>query len=93
MCDQWADREPDRVAIIHDNGEAVEHLSYGQLRAQSNQLMALLANLGIRANDRVGIDTFCVPMEAVRMSWTCAVNCPGSAVTVLPGIPALKTLR
>ena len=55
VCDQWADREPDRVAIIHDNGEAVEHLSYGQLRAQSNQLMALLANLGIRANDRVGI--------------------------------------
>ncbi len=55
VCDRWATEDADRVAIIHDNGEAVEHVSYGQLQAQSNQLMALLADLGVRAGDRVGI--------------------------------------
>ena len=55
VCDRWADACPDRVAIIHDDGETQEAFTYRRLRARSNQLANLLASLGVHRGDRVGI--------------------------------------
>ena len=56
ICDRWADREPQRTAIIHvdDAGQAHE-ISYGYLRDRSSRLANLLAARGIARGDRVGI--------------------------------------
>lgn len=56
VCDKWADEDPDRIALIHveDDG-SVSKLSFGELRALSNQVCNLLCALDIGRGDRVGI--------------------------------------
>ena len=56
VCDKWAEREPDRVAIIEVREDGpVRVLSFAGLRALSNQTANLLADHGIGRGDRVGI--------------------------------------
>ena len=55
VCDRWADRNQDRIAIIHDHGDRIEEISYLQLYHGSNKLANLLTELGIGREDRVGI--------------------------------------
>lgn len=56
VCDKWAAREPERVALIHisADGKPSEY-SFGQLRALSNRLANLLRKSGVRQGDRVAI--------------------------------------
>ena len=56
VCDRWAARDPDRVALIHvgEDGRGRDY-SYGMLRAQSNRLAHLLAELGVGRGDRVAV--------------------------------------
>lgn len=56
VCDKWASREPDRLALIHkaDDG-AVQHFSFGRLQQLSNQTANLLQAHGVVPGDRVGI--------------------------------------
>lgn len=60
ICDKWADRDPDRLAIIDvgDKG-AIHQFSFGDLRARANQLANTLTALGIGRHgempDRVGV--------------------------------------
>ena len=56
ICDKWADREPDRLALIHveADGKARE-FTFGELKALSNRLANLLAGLGLSRQDRVGV--------------------------------------
>lgn len=56
ICDKWADRDPDRLALIDvaENSTAT-HISFGTLQQQSNRLANLLADLGLVPGDRIGI--------------------------------------
>ncbi len=54
-CDRWAEREPERVAIIEAIGDDAIPVTYGELRARSNQLAHALAKRGVRRGDRVAI--------------------------------------
>jgi len=56
VCDQWAAREPDRLAIVHAKRDGRhEEISYGWLRDTSNRLANALRSHGIGRGDRVAI--------------------------------------
>jgi acetyl-CoA synthetase len=56
VCDKWAERAPNRVAIIEVRDDGPDRLlSFAELRALSNQTANLLAAHGIGRGDRVGI--------------------------------------
>jgi acetyl-CoA synthetase len=54
VCDQWAEKAPDQVAII-DLGGPREDISYGQLQSMANALANELVERGVRRGDRVGV--------------------------------------
>lgn len=56
ICDRWAASEPDRLAILHVEADGRHrHVSYGELREQSDRLANALARRGIGRGDRVGV--------------------------------------
>ena len=56
ICDAWADREPDRDALIYvDEAGALETLTYRQLKILSNRLANLLTRCGLQPGERVGV--------------------------------------
>jgi acetyl-CoA synthetase len=56
VCDRWAEKEPDRVAIIHARPDGRDdHITYGWLRETSNRLANVLRAHGVRRRDRVAI--------------------------------------
>ncbi len=56
VCDKWAEREPDRPALVClDNGGEVTTISFGNLRDLSNACANLLSFYGVGFGDRVGI--------------------------------------
>lgn len=56
VCDRWAARAPDRVALtfIAEDGAARDY-TYGVLREGSNLLANLLRGLGVERGDRVAV--------------------------------------
>jgi len=56
VCDRWAEREPDKLAIIaaHPGGRTQE-VSYGWLRETSNRLANALIAHGVGRGDRIAI--------------------------------------
>jgi acetyl-CoA synthetase len=56
VCDRWAAREPERVALtfVGANNQARDY-SYGELRDWSNRLANLLRALGATRGDRVAV--------------------------------------
>src|SRR6056297_1705493 len=54
VCDDWAARDPDRVAIL-DLSEAREEVSYGRLRQMGDGLARDLQARGVTRGDRVGV--------------------------------------
>ncbi|GAB4523796.1 MAG: acyl-CoA synthetase [Roseibium sp.] len=56
VCDDWADREPEREALVYveEDGDTASY-SYGDLRRLSNQLANLLKSRGVLPGDRVGV--------------------------------------
>ena len=54
VCDTWAAREPDKVALLHlaEHGGCTS-VGFGALRDQSNRLANLLAAHGIARGDRL----------------------------------------
>ncbi len=55
VCDRWAEREPDRAAIIDLSGDARQDVSFGQLKDLSDRIQQGLENAGVFAGDRVGV--------------------------------------
>jgi acetyl-CoA synthetase len=56
VCDQWAAREPERLAILHVRPDGRdEQITYGWLRETSNRLANVLRAHGIVQGDRVAI--------------------------------------
>jgi acetyl-CoA synthetase len=56
VCDKWATREPNRLAILHVHADGREDaISYGWLRETSNRLANVLRAHGVVRGDRVAI--------------------------------------
>jgi acetyl-CoA synthetase len=56
ICDRWAAREPDRLAILHVRADGrSDNITYGWLRDTSNRLANVLRAHGVARGDRVAI--------------------------------------
>ncbi len=55
VCDDWAAREPDRLAIRDLSGAGAREVSYGALRAMADALALELVARGVVRGDRVGV--------------------------------------
>ncbi|MFU8834473.1 MAG: AMP-binding protein [Roseovarius sp.] len=55
VCDDWAARAPDRLAIRDLSGEGAREVSYGALRAMADRLALGLVARGVMRGDRVGV--------------------------------------
>src|SRR5262249_50719162 len=56
VCDRWANKEPDRLAILHVRPDGRDdQVTYGWLRETSNRLANALRAHGIALGDRVAI--------------------------------------
>jgi acetyl-CoA synthetase len=57
VCDRWAAREPERLAILHVHADGRhERMTYGWLRETSNRLANLFRAQGVERGDRVAIN-------------------------------------
>ncbi|MCB1447242.1 MAG: AMP-binding protein, partial [Rhizobiaceae bacterium] len=56
VADDWAEREPDRLALEHFSPDGRHRrLTYGQLRDRSNRFAHALVAMGVRPGDRVAL--------------------------------------
>jgi acetyl-CoA synthetase len=56
VCDRWAEKEPDRLAILHARTDGrYEQITYGWLRETSNRLANALRAHGVARGDRVAV--------------------------------------
>lgn len=55
VCDDWAVRDPYRVAIIDMTGAARRDVSYGALRQMADTLATELVARGVQRGDRIGV--------------------------------------
>jgi len=56
VCDDWAEREPDRVCLEHFNPHGSHlRMTYGELRRRSAAFANALMGLGVRSGDRVAL--------------------------------------
>ena len=56
VCDRWAAREPQRLAILHMHADGREDaVTFGRLRELSNRLANVLRAHGVERGDRVAI--------------------------------------
>ncbi|OYD80882.1 acyl-CoA synthetase [Azospirillum brasilense] len=91
VCDRWAERDPDRTALIHKRRDgAVETYSFADIRRLSNRLANALAAHGVACGDRVGILLPQAPETAV--SHVAVYKMGGVAVPLfsLFGVEALE---
>ncbi|MBP2232110.1 acetyl-CoA synthetase [Azospirillum agricola] len=91
VCDRWAEREPDRLALIHKRrGGGVEEYRFADIRALSNRFANVLATHGVARGDRVGILLPQAPETAV--SHVAVYKMGGVAVPLfsLFGVEALE---
>jgi len=54
VCDRWAEREPDRLAIL-DLSAGREEITYARLRRMADGLARVLVARGVARGDRVGV--------------------------------------
>ena len=55
VCDKWAEKDPDRTAIIDLRDDTRCDISFADLRDMSNALAVHLRSHGVGAGDRVGV--------------------------------------
>ena len=55
VCDDWAEAEPERLAILNLSGEGTREVSYGALRRMADGLAQALVSRGVARGDRVGV--------------------------------------
>jgi acetyl-CoA synthetase len=90
VCDRWAEREPDRVAILDlGAGGALEEIGYGALRERSNRLANVLAARGIGEGDRVAILLPQSPAVAISHIATYKLGAVALPLAMLFGVEAI----
>ncbi|MGI9415458.1 MAG: acyl-CoA synthetase [Hyphomicrobiales bacterium] len=91
LCDRWAEREPDRLALIHvrDDGKA-EDYSFGRLRAMSNRLANVLAARGVGRGDRIALLLPQVPETAIAHIAVYKLGAVAVPMAELFGVDALE---
>jgi len=56
VCDKWADREPQRLALIHiEKDGSLREFTFGDVRRLSNQTANMLLSQDVTRGDRVGV--------------------------------------
>ena len=79
VVDAWAEEQPDKLALLWTNDEGAEvRLTFGDLKARSNQAAAYLQSLGIGRGDMVMI------IQKRRLEWwiTMLALCKLGAVAI-----------
>ncbi|GJD72004.1 AMP-binding protein [Methylobacterium goesingense] len=90
VCDRWAARAPDRVAIQEVVGATVTETTFGQLRARSDRFAAGLRARGIGPGDRIGV---LLPQSAAVVVAHCAAYKLGAIALPLAGLFGPDALR
>ena len=90
VCDRWAAREPDRVAIQEVVGDTVTPVTFGQLRLHSDRLAAGLRARGIGPGDRIGV---LLPQSATVVIAHAAAYKLGAIALPLAGLFGPDALR
>lgn len=91
VCDRWAAREPDRLAILHVHPDGREDaVSYGALRDTSNRLANALRAQGVARGDRVAILLPQAPEVAVSHIAIYKLGAIALPLATLFGIDALS---
>ena len=91
VCDRWAEKEPDRVAIIHARPDGRDdHITYGWLRETSNRLANVLRAHGVTRRDRVAILLLQSPEVAAIHVAIYKLGAIALPLAVLFGIDALS---
>ncbi|MBP2292607.1 acyl-CoA synthetase [Azospirillum rugosum] len=91
VCDKWAHRDPDRLALIHKRRDGgVENYSFADLRRLSNRLANALAAQGVVRGDRVGILLPQAPETAVTHIAAYKMGCIAVPLFSLFGVEALE---
>ncbi|HMF21650.1 MAG TPA: acyl-CoA synthetase [Pseudolabrys sp.] len=91
VCDRWAEKEPDRLAILHARPDGRdEHITYGWLRETSNRLANVLRAGGITRGDRVAILLPQSPEVAAIHIAIYKLGCVALPLSVLFGTDALS---
>ena len=91
LCDHWADREPDRLALVHvkESGET-EDYSFGRLKRASNRLANLLTARGVGRGDRVALLLPQVPQTAIAHIAVYKIGAIAVPMADLFGVDALE---
>src|SRR5215468_10727892 len=91
VCDRWAEKEPDRLAILHARPDGRdEEVTYGWLRETSNRLANVLRAGGITRGDRVAILLPQSPEVAAIHIAIYKLGCVALPLSVLFGTDALS---
>ncbi|MBP0599889.1 acyl-CoA synthetase [Herbaspirillum sp. LeCh32-8] len=91
VCDKWAVREPDRLALIHiERDGAVREYSFGRLRTLSNRMANLLRAHGAQRGERVGILLPQAPETAFSHIAAYKSGCIAIPLFALFGVEALQ---
>ena len=90
-CDRWAEREPDRLAILHVHADGREdRMSFGWLRETSNRLANVLRANGVARGDRVAVYLPQAPEVAACHIAICKLGAIALPIAVLFGPDALS---
>src|SRR5439155_13055724 len=91
LCDRWAQREPRRTALLHLRADgAIDEISYGALREDSNRLANALAAHGIARGDRVAILLPQMPIVAVSHIAIYKLGAVALPLAMLFGVEAIS---
>jgi len=91
VCDRWAAREPDRLAILHVRPDGREEtITYGWLRETSNRLANVLRAHGVGRGDRVAILLPQAPEVAAAHIGIYKLGAVALPLAILFGVDALS---
>ena len=91
VCDKWAARDPDRLAILNIRADGkTENISFGWLRETSNRLANTLAAHGVARGDRVAMLLPQTPEAAVGHIAIYKLGAVAVPLAILFGVDALS---
>ncbi|MBA5778555.1 AMP-binding protein [Stappia sp. F7233] len=91
VCDRWAEREPDRLAILHRHEDGrLDRISYSHLMRCSNRLANALKAHGIGRGDRVALLMPQAPETAIAHLAIYKMAAVAVPLAALFGVEALR---